>query len=152
MNPDPSLYLYIHFYPSISIYFLDVSWVNSPSSRPAAGSRSWRRSCRPWRRCPPSSAPIRRRRWLRPPHGAAWCPRAWRRANKDRGNQQGVSIVMGVPSGKRSDNFGKSQFFFFYGYVNYKWPFSIAKLVYQKVTQNLWFISWEIRIYKWMMS
>ena len=36
-----------------------------------------------------------------------------------------------IPSGKHTKNYGKSPFFD--GKINYKWPFSIAMLVYQRV-------------------
>ena len=37
----------------------------------------------------------------------------------------------GLPSGKHTKNYGKSQIF--NGTPHYKWPFSIAMLVYQRV-------------------
>ena len=42
-----------------------------------------------------------------------------------------MRIYEDLPSGKRLHNYGTS---FFMGKTDYKWPFSIAMLVYQRVS------------------
>ena len=43
-----------------------------------------------------------------------------------------MRIYEDLPSGKRLHNYGTSPFFM--GKTHYKWPFSIAMLVYQRVS------------------
>ena len=52
-----------------------------------------------------------------------------------------------IPSGKRTKNYGKSQFVMGKSNIS-TGPFSIAMLVYQRVPQKLWlFSSWKILFY-----
>lgn len=78
----------IHLLDTIMMF----NFNSAHGSRPPAGSSTWQRSCRPslrTLRCPPFSAPMRRRRWRWPRLRAAWCQRAWLRGNKE-GNSWGT--------------------------------------------------------------
>ena len=64
---------------------------------------------------------------LRPWTRMALAPSIWKRSR---------SCFRTVPSGKHTKNYGKSwKITSFNGKTHYKWPFSIAMLVYQRVTE-----------------